>query len=48
VIVAEAVHIFRVVDGRLAEHWAVRDDLGVQRQIDSAEPLDPARDRPQL
>ncbi|TDC24447.1 ester cyclase, partial [Kribbella albertanoniae] len=43
VIVAEAVHIFRVVDGRLAEHWAVRDDLGVQRQIDSPDPLDPTR-----
>ncbi|WP_405057417.1 ester cyclase [Kribbella sp. NBC_01505] len=48
VIVAEAVHLFRVIDGRLAEHWAVRDDLGVQRQIDSAEPLDPARDRPRF
>ncbi|GAB3928726.1 ester cyclase [Kribbella albertanoniae] len=48
VIVAEAVHIFRVVDGRLAEHWAVRDDLGVQRQIDSPDPLDPTRDRPHL
>lgn len=45
-IVAEAVHIFRVVDGRLAEHWAVRDDLGVLRQLDSPEELSVARDRP--
>lgn len=45
-IVAEAVHIFRVADGRLAEHWAVRDDLGVLRQLESAEPIDPTRDRP--
>lgn len=47
-IVAEAVHIFRVVDGRLAEHWAVRDDLGVLRQLESPEPLDVRRDRPRL
>lgn len=46
VIVAEAVHIFRVADGRLAEHWAVRDDLGVLRQIEAPEPLSTARDRP--
>jgi lactoylglutathione lyase len=36
-IVAEAVHIFRVHDGKLAEHWAVRDDLGVLRQLDGGE-----------
>ncbi|MFB9687101.1 ester cyclase [Amycolatopsis plumensis] len=36
-IVAEAVHIFRVRDGRLAEHWAVRDDLGVLRQLEGGE-----------
>jgi lactoylglutathione lyase len=45
-IVAEAVHIFRVADGRLAEHWAVRDDLGVLRQLDSPEQLSTDRDRP--
>ena len=22
------IHIFRVSDGRIAEHWACRDDLG--------------------
>jgi len=48
VIVAEAVHIFRVADGKLAEHWAVRDDLGVQRQIDSPEPVEPPGDRPRF
>jgi len=36
-IVAEAVHIFRVADGRLVEHWAVRDDLGMLRQLDGAD-----------
>jgi predicted ester cyclase len=27
-------HWFRVVDGRLAEHWAVRDDLGMLQQLE--------------
>jgi len=30
---AQQSHWFRVVDGRLAEHWAVRDDLGMLRQL---------------
>jgi predicted ester cyclase len=30
----QAVHIFRVADGKLVEHWAVRDDLGLLRQLD--------------
>lgn len=30
---AQQVHWFRVVDGKLAEHWAVRDDLGMMRQL---------------
>ena len=29
----EQVHIWRVADGRLAEHWMFRDDLGVMRQL---------------
>jgi steroid delta-isomerase-like uncharacterized protein len=29
----EAIHIFRVVDGRLAETWAQRDELGMLRQL---------------
>ncbi len=32
---AEAVHIFRISDGLLTEHWAVRNDLALIRQIDS-------------
>lgn len=27
------IHLFRVVDGKLKEHWANRDDLGVATQI---------------
>ena len=26
-------HWFRVADGKIAEHWAVRDDLGMMRQL---------------
>ena len=29
----EAIHIFRVVDGRLAETWSQRDELGMLRQL---------------
>lgn len=29
----EHIHIFRVSDGRIAEHWAVRDDLAMLGQI---------------
>ncbi len=27
------VHIWRVAEGRLAEHWMLRDDLGTMRQL---------------
>jgi ketosteroid isomerase-like protein len=30
---AQHMHMFRVVDGKLAEHWANRDDLGAAVQI---------------
>jgi predicted ester cyclase len=30
------VHLFRFAgDGRIVEHWAVRDDLGLVRQVDA-------------
>ena len=29
----EHIHLFRMEDGRVAEHWAVRDDLGMMRQL---------------
>ena len=28
------VHIFRVEDGRIVEHWAARDDVDLLRQVD--------------
>jgi len=27
------VHIYRILDGRIREHWAVRDDLSMLRQL---------------
>jgi predicted ester cyclase len=27
------IHIYRMIDRRLAEHWVVRDDLGMLMQI---------------
>ena len=32
-IAVERVHIFRVRDGKIVEHWAVRDDLGLMKQL---------------
>jgi steroid delta-isomerase-like uncharacterized protein len=29
----EHIHIYRMVDGRIAEHWVVRDDLGMLQQL---------------
>src|SRR5438132_169654 len=29
----EHIHIYRVADGTLAEHWVVRDDLSMLRQL---------------
>ncbi|MEA2171627.1 MAG: hypothetical protein QOF76_4927 [Solirubrobacteraceae bacterium] len=31
------IHIWRVADGLLVEHWMVRDDLGAVRQLDAEE-----------
>jgi len=30
---AQQSHWFCVADGRVAEHWAIRDDLGMMRQL---------------
>ncbi|MCA1677779.1 MAG: ester cyclase [Actinobacteria bacterium] len=27
------IHIFRILDGKLVEHWANRDDAGMMRQL---------------
>jgi predicted ester cyclase len=32
-VVVELVHIFRIRDGTIIEHWAVRDDLGLMKQL---------------
>jgi steroid delta-isomerase-like uncharacterized protein len=29
----EVIHVFRVSDGKVAEHWAGRDDLAMMRQL---------------
>lgn len=29
----QQIHIFRVENGKIAEHWAVRDDLGMMHQL---------------
>jgi predicted ester cyclase len=30
---AQQIHMFRVADGQIAEHWACRDDVGMMRQL---------------
>jgi predicted ester cyclase len=27
------VHIYRIVDGKIREHWALRDDIDMLRQL---------------
>jgi hypothetical protein len=34
----EVVFIYRLVDGRIAERWAVRNDLGMMRQLGALPP----------
>jgi predicted ester cyclase len=29
----EAIHIYRIAEGKVAEHWAKRDDLGMAREL---------------
>jgi predicted ester cyclase len=40
---AEQSHWFRIQDGRLAEHWATRDDLGTMLQLGVLQPPSPRR-----
>ena len=30
---ADQMHMIRIEDGRIAEHWSVRDDAGMMRQL---------------
>ena len=32
-ITANGIHIFRIADGKIAEHWGTSDDLGMMRQL---------------
>lgn len=34
----EHIHIYRIVDGRLVEHWVVRDDLTMLHQLRAVAP----------
>jgi len=29
----QQIHLFRVTDGQIAEHWAARDDVGLMHQL---------------
>jgi predicted ester cyclase len=40
------VHMLRLHGGRIREHWAVRDDLGVLVQLGAIEPPTPSRAGP--
>src|SRR5690349_13208862 len=37
------VHMLRIADGKIHEHWAVRDDLGVLVQLGAVEAPTPSR-----
>lgn len=32
-VAMEAIHIYRFSEGKLAEHWVARDDLGMMQQL---------------
>ncbi len=32
-VAVELAHMFRLSDGKIIEHWAVRDDLGLMQQL---------------
>jgi predicted ester cyclase len=33
------IHIFRIAEGKIVEHWATRDDLGLLDQLGGLDPL---------
>ena len=37
------IHIFRIRDGQVAEHWHQLDMLGMQQQLQARTPAEPAR-----
>jgi predicted ester cyclase len=34
----EHIHVYRFAEGRIAEHWVVRDDLGMMLQVGAVTP----------
>jgi predicted ester cyclase len=42
-VAVRQVHMLRLQDGLIREHWAVRDDLGVLVQLGAVEPPTPSR-----
>jgi predicted ester cyclase len=45
-VAVELAHMFRVQDGRIAEHWAVRDDLGMMQQLGAVASAGPSTPSP--
>ncbi len=41
-VVMQAIHVYRFSEGKLAEHWVARDDLGMMQQLGMIPP--PGRD----
>ncbi len=37
-VTMEAIHIYRLSEGKLAEHWVARDDLGMMQQLGAVPP----------
>lgn len=37
-VTMEAIHIYRFREGKLAEHWVARDDLGMMQQLGAIPP----------
>jgi predicted ester cyclase len=35
----EHIHVYRLAEGKIAEHWVVRDDLGMMLQVGAITPL---------